>query len=203
MDSQSSQDLFYTPPTSQHEIAPQSHLNLHQESHSTQNTPREPLAELHQQPAGPVIRCGYVVERDPEEDEQWDEPDPIIPLAPPPTDEYWTTVGDFDYTFAVELVKEWTGPRGYDVVIVRANKRDRDSDVFKVYLRCDRGAKYIHRIDDDYRKRKYTNTRADQCPFCAYLLRRSPFDWELKVTNPSHIHLPSEDLAAHLGLRRL
>jgi MULE transposase domain len=82
---------------------------------------------------------------------------------------------------------------GYAIVIARSRLDKNTCD-----LRCDRGGAYrnTHKLSENDRRRRHTNTRANNCPFLLKGKRKGEM-WEINITNPTHNHPLSRDPRAH------
>jgi hypothetical protein len=115
---------------------------------------------------------------------------------------------------SIESIKDelnkWAGPRGYCIVIQRS-KKDREGNVKKVYLCCDRSRESLSSIDEEHRRRTHTASQRIQCPWACYLLRNSDSQddifWTLHLPNGEnkwreHNHKATYTLASHISLRQ-
>jgi hypothetical protein len=99
-----------------------------------------------------------------------------MPLTPPP-DQIFSALAS-----AIESAQTHAGNHGYAVAKLRS-KKNKAGDMYKVWLKCDRGGKYRTRgLTDDTRQR-LTASRCIDCPFSAIVQLNQLGDWVLVSKN--------------------
>lgn len=90
--------------------------------------------------------------------------------------------------------------QGYAVVKQRT-KKDKKGQLHKVYLRCDRGGKYLDKANP-YGRTRYSGTRLIDCPFSAIGTLKEG-QWYLDIHQSDHNHDGTMVPAAHPQHRQL
>ena len=81
-----------------------------------------------------------------------------MPLTPPP-DQLFSTKAEL-----ITAAQAHAAARGFAITILRS-KKNKNGDIFKVWLKCDRGGKYRARGLNDENRVRLTGTRCIECPF--------------------------------------
>ena len=86
-------------------------------------------------------------------------------------------------------VNEYARNEGYAIVKQRTKKRKNNGQVYKIYLKCDRGGTYVDKSKPGQRIRD-TGTRLTGCPFSLTANLQDGNQWLLEVRDPEHNHPP-------------
>ncbi|OJD24488.1 hypothetical protein ACJ73_04156, partial [Blastomyces percursus] len=73
--------------------------------------------------------------------------EPALRVLEIPPDRQYATLDE-----AEQSIDEFTSSRGYAVTRQRSDK-NLDGEIYRVYLRCDRGGEYVEKTDDRKRNR--------------------------------------------------
>ena len=92
------------------------------------------------------------------------------------------------------VVNEHARNEGYAVVKERTKKR-KSGQVYKIYLKCDRGGTYVDKSKPGQRTRDI-GTRLTGCPFSITANLQENDQWLLEIRNSEHNH-PSIDACGH------
>ncbi len=112
---------------------------------------------------------------------------PTMRLLPTSTNKSYVTVKAL-----MEDVNKTLSRQGYNVVMKRGNKKDKNGDLRKVKLGCTTGGEYkenvgeVEEVGQGRRQRRRQNTG---CLFKAYASRKN-YEWYLQVECPEHNHPP-------------
>ncbi len=110
---------------------------------------------------------------------------PTIRLLPPLTKNSYVTLKTL-----MEDINKTASRQGYNVVMKRGNKKDKNGDLHKVKLGCTKGGKYKENVQEVGEVRQGERQRKQQrtgCPFKAYASRKN-YEWYLRVECPEHNH---------------
>lgn len=116
-------------------------------------------------------------------------------LSPPPSRSY------SNIETLVYAVNQHARGEGYAVVKERT-KKNKDNKVYKVYLRYDRGGKYVDKSQPGRRTRD-TGTRLINCPFPVTGTVQENGFWKVEARNAEHNHFPSLFASGHSAHRQL
>jgi hypothetical protein len=124
-------------------------------------------------------------------------------LSPPPTYYPDGTLRYFETKeIGLQYCQSWAAEKGYAFKI--RNNKLKNGELVIWYLICDKGrksfAKY-YKVSKEYRKRKSTSTRLEDCKFQIGLYK-SPQGWSIKHLTIEHNHLASDCPQDHPILRR-
>ncbi|KAL2007168.1 hypothetical protein VTN00DRAFT_8606 [Thermoascus crustaceus] len=117
---------------------------------------------------------------------------PVMP--PPPTDQQFPSLNE-----AMKAINNFTRAYGYTLISQRSKADKETGEKKTVYLRCDRGGKFIPKVNDDARIKSRTS-RCVECPFSAVLDYNIVSGWGLRIRELSHNHDPSL-ITTHPSLR--
>lgn len=116
-------------------------------------------------------------------------------IPPPPVDLLYHTLEE-----ALQSIREFTKGHGYALTTLRS-KKDKDGEIKKVVLQCNRGKFRPSQVREQDRQR-IKGTRRLNCPFSAKLVHSKTIGaWVFEVCNSAHNHLPSS-ASTHPSLRR-
>lgn len=125
-----------------------------------------------------------------------------------PLDNPQKMIYDADSYKAVrDEMNEWAAPRGYAIILAGGIKKDKDGQVRRVRLRCDRGGSYQPSTNQTGRHNMRTTNKRIDCKWCFYLrhvVKESGATvWEVHLPDGetewrSHNHEASISPAAHV-----
>lgn len=110
---------------------------------------------------------------------------PHMQLPPPSTEKSYVSLSAL-----IEDVNKTAVRQGYHVVKKRGNRKDKNGDLRRIYLRYSKGGSYKEegtRIDHGTRERRRQRT---DCPWKAYAIRKD-LAWTIPIGDPEHNHPPS------------
>jgi hypothetical protein len=119
-----------------------------------------------------------------------------MPLTAPP-DEIFDTKGILKCK-----VQEHAVAHGFAVTTLRS-KKNKKGEIYKIWLKCDRGGKYRARNLTPENQVRLTSSRCIGCPFSAVGKKNELNEWVLSIPEPGHNHPPSHTRSAHPSFQQL